>query len=111
MKDLTQYKNDLFSDRGTDVTKALTFAYSQIGSLPIRHHQLAAMTALMVVVNTMCNASKLGDEVELATLAREILDTAELDDASEDGVITVNPDLLFQYYVMRGVTAEQGESK
>jgi hypothetical protein len=51
------------------------------------------------------------NNVELAALAREILDTAELDDDSEDGVITVNPDLLFQYYVMRGVAAEQGETK
>ena len=51
------------------------------------------------------------NNVELATLAREILDTAELDDGSEDGVIAVNPDLLFQYYVMRGVAVEQGESK
>jgi hypothetical protein len=49
------------------------------------------------------------NNAELAALAREILDTAELDEASEDGVITVNPDLLFQYSVMRGVAAEQGE--
>jgi hypothetical protein len=46
---------------------------------------------------------------ELATLARKILDTAELDDASEAGVITVDSNLLFQYYAMCGATAQQGE--
>jgi hypothetical protein len=57
MKDLTQYKNELFGDRGTDVVEALTFAYRLIDTLPKRD-RLAAMTAMMVVVNTMCNASK-----------------------------------------------------
>lgn len=57
MKDLTQYRNNMFGDRGTDVGEALTFAYRLIDTLPKRD-RLAAMTALMVVVNTMCNASK-----------------------------------------------------
>lgn len=56
MKDLTQYRNELFGDRGADVGEALTFAYRLIDTLPKRD-RLAAMTALMVVVNTMCNAS------------------------------------------------------
>jgi hypothetical protein len=47
---------------------------------------------------------------ELAALARKILDTAELDDASETGVITVDSNLLFQYYAMCGATAQQGEN-
>ena len=57
MKDLTPYRNNLFGDRGTDVDEALTFAYRLIDTLPKRD-RLAAMTALMVVVNTMCNAAQ-----------------------------------------------------
>ena len=33
-------------------------------------------------------------------LAYKILKEAELDDNSEQGVITVDPDLLFQFYVL-----------
>ena len=33
-------------------------------------------------------------------LAFEILKTAELDDDSEQGIITVDPNLLFQFYIM-----------
>jgi hypothetical protein len=58
MKDLTKYKNDLFGDRGTDVVEALTFAYRLIDTLPKRD-RLAALTAMMVVVNTMVNASEI----------------------------------------------------
>jgi hypothetical protein len=36
----------------------------------------------------------------LAALAIEILKTAELDDDSEQGVITVDPNLLFQFYIL-----------
>ena len=36
----------------------------------------------------------------LAALAIQILKTAELDDDSEQGVITVDPNLLFQFYVL-----------
>jgi hypothetical protein len=57
MKDLTQYRNTMFGDRGTDVTEALTFAYRLIDTLPKRD-RLAAMTALMVVVNTLINATE-----------------------------------------------------
>jgi hypothetical protein len=35
-----------------------------------------------------------------AELAVEILKTAELDDDSEQGIIRVDPNLLFQFYVM-----------
>ena len=35
-----------------------------------------------------------------AALAIEILKSAELDDDSEQGVITVDPNLLFQFYVL-----------
>ena len=51
------------------------------------------------------------NNVELATLARKILDTAELTEDSEEGAIVVNPDLLFQYYAARGIDKTQGESK
>jgi hypothetical protein len=37
---------------------------------------------------------------EIAKLAVEILKTAELDDDNEEGCIRVNPDLLFQFYVL-----------
>lgn len=57
MKDLNQYRNNLFGDRGTDVTEALNFAYRLIDTLPKRD-RLAAMTALMVVVNTLINATE-----------------------------------------------------
>lgn len=33
-------------------------------------------------------------------LAFEILKTAELDDDAEQGVITVDPNLLFQFYIL-----------
>ena len=36
----------------------------------------------------------------LAALAIQILKTAELDDDSEQGMITVDPNLLFQFYVL-----------
>jgi hypothetical protein len=40
---------------------------------------------------------------ELGELAMEILNGAEVDkNFGEDGVIQVNSDLLFRYYVMRG---------
>ena len=36
----------------------------------------------------------------LAELAVKILAEAELDDDSEQGIITVDPDLLFQFYII-----------
>jgi len=40
---------------------------------------------------------------ELGELAMEILNTADTSGPdTEDGVITVDSDLLFRYYVMRG---------
>jgi len=57
MKDLNQYRNNLFGDRGTDVDEALTFAYRLIDTLPKRD-RLAAMTALMVAVNTLINTTE-----------------------------------------------------
>lgn len=33
-------------------------------------------------------------------LAYKILKEAELDDSSEQGIITVDPDLLFQFYIL-----------
>jgi hypothetical protein len=35
-----------------------------------------------------------------AELAVEILNTADLDDDSEQGYIRVDPDLLFQFYIL-----------
>lgn len=37
---------------------------------------------------------------QAAELAFQILKEAELDDDSEQGVITVDPNLLFQFYIM-----------
>ena len=37
---------------------------------------------------------------QAAELAVEILKTAELDDDSEQGIIRVDPDLLFQFYIL-----------
>jgi hypothetical protein len=43
------------------------------------------------------------EQQELNKLAREILNTAEVEgDEGEDGYIRVNSDLLFRYYVMGG---------
>ena len=39
-------------------------------------------------------------KAQAAELAVEILKTAELDDDSEQGIIRVDPDLLFQFYIM-----------
>jgi hypothetical protein len=40
---------------------------------------------------------------ELGELAMEVLNSAKVDkNFGEDGVIQVNSDLLFRYYVMRG---------
>lgn len=41
-------------------------------------------------------------------LAYQILKEAELDDDSEQGIITVDPDLLFQFYVLAN-TKEKSE--
>jgi hypothetical protein len=43
-------------------------------------------------------------EEELNALARLILDTATIEEDEEEGVITVDPDLLFRYYVLRKIT-------
>lgn len=43
---------------------------------------------------------KMNKQQTLAALAIQILKTAELDDDSEQGVITVDPNLLFQFYVL-----------
>jgi hypothetical protein len=55
---LTKYRNNLYGDRGSDVVGALQFAYRLIDTLPKRD-RLAALTAMMVVVNTMVNASEI----------------------------------------------------
>ena len=46
---------------------------------------------------------------ELGELAVEILSDAELDDASEEGFIRVDSDLLFRFYVMRGIVFNEKE--
>ena len=44
---------------------------------------------------------------EIAKLAVEILKTAEVDDDSEEGCIRVNPDLLFQFYVLANTKSKE----
>lgn len=39
-------------------------------------------------------------KAQAAELAVRILIEAELDDDSEQGIITVDPDLLFQFYIL-----------
>lgn len=42
-----------------------------------------------------------------AELAVEILKTAELDDDSEQGYIRVDPDLLFQFYILNNTKVKE----
>jgi hypothetical protein len=49
---------------------------------------------------------------KLGQLAMEILNTAEIDeDLGEQGIIQVNSDLLFQYYVMRNLVKKNKEKE
>jgi hypothetical protein len=49
---------------------------------------------------------------ELGELAMEILNTADTSGPdTEDGVITVDSDLLFRYYIMRGVANSEAKKK
>ena len=49
---------------------------------------------------------------ELGELAMEILNTADTSGSdTEDGVITVDSDLLFRYYIMRGVVNSEAKKK
>jgi hypothetical protein len=49
---------------------------------------------------------------ELGELAMEILNTADTSGPdTEDGVITVDSDLLFRYYIMRGVINSEAKKK
>ena len=40
---------------------------------------------------------------ELGEMAIELILTAEMDERAEDGVITVDPDLLFRFLVVRSL--------
>jgi hypothetical protein len=49
---------------------------------------------------------------ELGELAMEILNTADTSGPdTEDGVITVDSDLLFRYYIMRGIVNSEAKKK
>jgi hypothetical protein len=49
---------------------------------------------------------------ELGELAMEILNTADTSGPdTEDGVITVDSDLLFRYYIMRGVANSEAKKE
>jgi hypothetical protein len=49
-----QLKCQLFADRGDNITEAMAYAYTLIGSIA-KKDQAAAYTALHVVLNTVAN--------------------------------------------------------
>ena len=55
---------------------------------------------VILLLTVKQRSEQMDKQQTLAALAIQILKTAELDDDSEQGVITVDPDLLFQFYVL-----------
>jgi hypothetical protein len=60
--DLTQYRNRMFADRGTDINDALDYALSLTAENPV------GLTAVYVVLNTVINAVQ-ADSLAAAALA------------------------------------------